>query len=385
MTKRLLASLGLMAVTAAAWPAAADAAALRSGTTVLIPAGTTIDDDLYVAGGEVAVDGRVTGDLIAAGGTITVRGRVDGDVIVAGGDVRLLAGAGRSVRAAGGDVVVAGAVGKDLLAFAGTLATTPALRVGGQAIVGGGSATLAGELGRSLQANAGNLRLDGAVAGPATLAAPTLQVGEGARVAGDLSLATGTAAPVAPGARIQGEVVTNPLDRRAYGGAVGPLGWLLGFLMALTVGLTLLWLLPRASDETSRLAMGAPGWRMLAGLLALVGAPVVAALMMVTVVGIPLGLLLLVGYGVALYLAQLVVAWSAGRTLFGYRHLPLEGFGPRAAALAIGLLAVYLVRAIPVLGPIATFLVLLWGLGAIGTLAYRRFEARGAAHAPLAP
>ena len=357
---------------------AALAAELRSGHAVLIPAGTTIADDLYVAGGQVDVDGHVTGDLVAAGGTVTVRGRVDGDVVVAGGTVRLEGATGHSIRAAGGDVEVAGPVGKDVLAFAGSLKTRPGLRVGGQSIVGGGDVQLAGHLGTSLQANAGTLQVDGEVAGPATLAAPTLAIARGARIAGDLRMATGSVAPVADGARVGGEVITNPLDRRAAGDRAdsGFGGWLVGFLMALTAGLALLWLLPAAADESSRTAMRQPGWRLAAGLLALVGAPVVAALMMVTVVGIPLGVLLLAAYAATVYLAQLVVAWSAGRALYGYRNLPLERYGSRAAALALGLLLVYLARAIPVLGPIVTFLVVLWGLGAIGTMAYEWYHGR---------
>ena len=290
--------------------------------------------------------------------------------------MRLEGPVGHSVRAAAGSLEVRNTVAGDLVAAAGRLTTAADLQARGDAMLMGGDLVLGGQLGRSLSAGAGSLVLNGEVAGPASITAQNARIASTASISGPLELSTRSTDPVAAGATLGGGITQRQLAEAAGSGGFG--GWLFGFLMALTMGVTLLWLLPDAADRSGEAATRAPGRRMLAGVLALIGAPVFAALAMVTVVGLPLGLVLLGAYFVALYLAQLVVAWAAGRRLFELGQARLVGFGPRVGALALGLLLVYLMRAIPLLGPIVTFVVVIWGLGTIATLLYERLRPRPA-------
>src|SRR4051812_42164288 len=63
----------------------AAAAQFMAGASVQIPAGTTIDGDVYIAGGTVTVLGNVHGDLVADAALLNVVGDVEGSVIVAAG------------------------------------------------------------------------------------------------------------------------------------------------------------------------------------------------------------------------------------------------------------------------------------------------------------
>jgi len=49
-----------------------------------IPAGQTINDDVYITGDKVVIDGDVNGNLLAFGNSVTVNGHVTGDLITAG-------------------------------------------------------------------------------------------------------------------------------------------------------------------------------------------------------------------------------------------------------------------------------------------------------------
>src|SRR5204862_2786631 len=62
---------------------------LLTGNEVTIPAGTTVDHDVYVFAGTVISNGTITGDLVVAGGTVDVNGEVKGDVLAAGGRVTI--------------------------------------------------------------------------------------------------------------------------------------------------------------------------------------------------------------------------------------------------------------------------------------------------------
>ncbi len=48
-----------------------------------IPAGETIDDDVFISGENVVIDGNVNGMLFASGSTVTLNGSVTGDVLLA--------------------------------------------------------------------------------------------------------------------------------------------------------------------------------------------------------------------------------------------------------------------------------------------------------------
>src|SRR5262245_7501392 len=79
----------------------AQAVEFRSGDTVTVPAGTTIDDDLFAMGQSVTIAGQVNGEVYALGQTVTVTGAVQRDLIAAGQQLTLDGTVGGDLRAAG--------------------------------------------------------------------------------------------------------------------------------------------------------------------------------------------------------------------------------------------------------------------------------------------
>jgi hypothetical protein len=121
---------------------------LLTGSDVTIPAGESIDHDIYAFGGTVVVNGSINGDVIAAGGNVDLNGPVTGDVLAAGGRINVNGTVTGDVRAAGGQVAIGGNVTED-------------------ALVAGGQVTVGGSVGQDLIASSGQLTLSGSVAGSA--------------------------------------------------------------------------------------------------------------------------------------------------------------------------------------------------------------------------
>ena len=107
------------------------AADTRGGDTVTVTSGEVVDDDLYIAGNEIIIDGTVNGDLWAVGRTITINGAVKGSVVAAGQTVTINGEIAHAARIAGSELTVKGAVDGDLLAFGATLYVAESARVGG--------------------------------------------------------------------------------------------------------------------------------------------------------------------------------------------------------------------------------------------------------------
>jgi len=345
--------LWLLLLLALVIPAAATV--FRSGSSVTIPAGQVIDDDLVVSGGEVRMNGRVTGDLVAAGGNVRVTGPVGGNLIVAAGNVRVSGPVSGSLYAASGDVELNAPVTRNVVATGGTVVLGEAANVGRDVTVNAGDVTVNSTVGRHLRANAGSLTLTGS-----------------AVVGGNLIAKVGSH-QIAPSAQIQGE------DRitRAEGGrrwAFAPFGWFIWQLLTgialLIAGLLFVTLAPRLTEETETALRARPWVSLATGLLILlVGLPLFL-LLLATLIGIPVALIWAAVYFAAIYISPIFLAIPAGRLVWR------RPGGSLYLALLIGIGLLFLVRLIPILGALVTLAAVVFGLGALAVALFDRAQQR---------
>jgi hypothetical protein len=125
-------------------------------------------------------------------------------------------------------------------------------------------------------------------------------------------------------------------------------------------------LLPGFSNRVSEELRTRPWLTLLFGFIAFVCIPAAAVLMMVTIIGIPIGVLAILGYA-----ALLVVGYIAASIMLGGLVLDRvqaeagRNLGWRALAAAAAMLAFGIVGRVPVLGHFLLFVALLVGMGAI--------------------
>ena len=87
---------------------------------------------------------------------------------------------------------------------------------------------------------------------------------------------------------------------------------------------------------------------------------------MCTIIGLPLGIIGLVLYGVAIYLSQIPVSLLIGKLIIMQKKEP-DSIGSMIGALALGLVILLVLGLIPVIGWIINLLVIIFGLGALVT------------------
>lgn len=364
---------------------AAMAFEFRSGDDVLIPRGTVIDDDLYVAGGDLRIEGTVTGDLVIAGGEVTVTGDVRQDLIVAGGQLDLRGRVGQSVRAAGGTVKLSGTVGKDVLLAGGNVTQEDDARITGDGAYAGGDVTVGGRVGEAMVAG-GDVTLRGRM-GPANVNGGELTVEGNTRIDGPLTYTSEATADIATEAVITGGVTHH--SRAPHKPARGwGWGWWVGMLIAsLLSGAVLSLLLPKAAERVAEEVETQPLVALLIGFALVVGLPVALVFLMITVVGIPLALSLLGLYLVTWHVGWLVAGLALGDAVLRRRVTFKSLFARLMAALAFGVPVLMIIQLIPIFGWLVGFLAVCVGFGGIA-LAVSRSRARTAqppAEPPLAP
>jgi cytoskeletal protein CcmA (bactofilin family) len=372
---RGLAALFLVVLVTMLLAVPVSAAEVRGMDEVNVESWEVIDDDLYVAGTTIDIDGTVDGDLWAAGGTLNINGHVTGDVTAAVGTLNIEGVVGGAVRVVGSTINVNGYIGGDLLVGGGTLSIDTNVAIGGDLLFAVGEAYIDGIVNGYVRGAADVVTISNGVGGEVRLGVDELTLTSGAILQGDLTYTSQSEAYIQGGAQILGE--TN----HRQPGMKWPLwdspipsviGHLLAFLMIMLIGIIIVLL---ASKRMALMAdtIGQKPWRSLGwGAIVLFGTPIAVIIVCFTVVGIPLALIGLVLYGIALYLAQIPVALWLGRLIIGAfnrldskakRSSRLNSKAMMTGALALGLVIICLLRLIPYVGWFVNLAVILFGLG----------------------
>lgn len=325
----------------------------RSGNTINIPAGQTIDDDLVVSGSNITIAGRVTGDVVAAGSDVRIAGPVGGDLIVAGSNVTVDGPVRGTLYGASSNLTLNAPVARNLMAMGSTVHLNTGATIGRDASINGSEVTVGSRVGRNLRANAG-----------------TLTLGAGAIIGGSVIAQAGSHS-IAPGAKIGGEErITRPTNRRGFAG-VGWFFWqFLTSLALLGAGLVFVALAPRLTEETETAMRAKPGMSLAAGVVIFLLALPLFILLLITVIGIPLAFIWAALYLIAVYISPIFLAILVGRLVWR------RPGGSLYLALLIGIALLFVVRLIPFLGALVTLAAIIWGLGALVVALYDRAQRR---------
>lgn len=298
---------------------------VRKGNNVIIS--QPVNEDLYIMGGTVTINAPIRGDLVIGGGTVVVNNFVTDDLIAGGGRITLNGAVGDDVRAAGGMLDINGRIEGDLAITGGTIIVQKKSAIQGNALIGGGTIVIDGTIRGAVKSTAGDLKINGfiekeadcrsshlyingTINGQATLAAPNISIGPDARFYQGVRYWSSAIRQDFGQSVKGGKVYFDPLLEMSsgkwhylgYATALGLIWYLtVSFIFILLIqylfGNTMKKAANKAFDHTFR--------SMSYGALLLVALPVLIAVLMLTIVGIPIGFLLLIAYTLLLLFATI--------------------------------------------------------------------------------
>lgn len=374
MSKRFLTVLGgvLVAISVTFLTSAPVLAAdLRSGDTITVASGEVVDDDLYIAGESIVIDGTINGDLWAVASTITVNGAVNGGIVAAAKTINVNGDVAHTARLAGGTLNIGGNVDGDLIVLGRDASIASTARIGGDLLLGAGNVRIDGLIGGDVRGGAGEVTIAGDVQGNVELEVDNLTMAPTANIEGDLIYTSENEANIQSGAWVRGTTTHNvPEVEKPVGAALAAgiasavMGKVIAFLMILVVGIIIILIAPRRTALVADSVRAKPwpslGW----GAVILFATPIAAIIVCFTVIGIPVGLIALALYGIAIYLSQIPVALLIGRLIIR-RSTDVESKGLLVGALALGLVILVILRLIPFLAFWVGLATALFGLGAV--------------------
>lgn len=344
----------------------------------------------YMAAGTIRVTDAVKGNLYVAGGRITVAQAVQGNATLAGGAVALQAAVGGDLRVAGGDITLDNAVGGALNASGGNITLGSAAVVQNAAALYAGHVTIDGKVNGPLRVYAEKIVLNGQVLGDVELNAEEIELGPLTKLGGALRYSGNAQFKTAEGAVIGGAVVRGGAmngrpdmhhDKQWHGQMMGGGGWaaaifatLFGFVALLAMAALFLLVFAGFSRRAANTMQARPWPAFAAGLALLLGTPTVAILLCVTLIGIPLGIVLLLLWPLMLMTGLIVgIFCVAQRVRYAIqKQPPNESSAATMGFFALTLLLVLAIGSVPVIGGLLIFVLLLLGTGGCALELYRQ-------------
>lgn len=355
------------------FPFTASAFTVKSGESVTLPKEESIKGNYFAAGNNLVIDGKIEGDLICAGQSLNINGEIGGDVICAAQTININGNVNGSVRILANAANINSTIEKNLMVGAATVNTASGSSIGGETLVAGAVADLKGKTSGDLSAAGSTISLGGEVGKNVNIRINSKDENNGlllldsAKIAGDLNYTDSAEAKISPSARIGGKTNHNlpsytEKNKDQYG-----IGWIWGkiysMFAAMVIGLVLVLIWSKETDELTDKMFNKIGASVGWGAVVLIVTPVAAIILMITLIGFPLAILLLLIWAVAIWLSKIFVAILVGKTF-------LEKFwkdkkSNLLLSLVIGTVISWTIFAIPIIGWILCFIAVLWGMGGI--------------------
>ncbi len=398
----------------------------------IVGANEIIDDDLFISGDKVEINGTVNGDVFAFGSVVKVNGTIHSS-LVTGAQSVLVNGIVDGSVYGGSSTLTLGSeakIGRNLYYGGFNLSAEPGSIVEKDLLVGAYQALLSGHVGRDVRAGVGALEIDGFVGndviakvdsttekqqtyffpgipGVETIVPSGIRISKDAEIGGALeyksSVDQSAAIEISPAGGITFEYVpdTDPQSDPDEVGRVGStalaLSWLVKqirvFITLMLLGGLIIWQMPallnRVSERAERESMPSLGWGLVSVLIVYLGAFIVTGLIIagaiffgvvtlgelskvVLTVGFSSLALIMAAFGLLVsYGSKIVVAYMVGKLLI--RWLAPKFENQPIWPMIIGVLLYTFLRAIPVFGLAIGIFVTLIGIGSMW-LAYRDYK-----------
>ncbi len=289
-------------------------------------------EDLYITAGTVTINAPIYGDLVIAGGTIIINDSVANDILLVGGTVTLNGFVGDDIRCAGGNLRISKNVTGDVVVIGGTVVIDNGVTIGGLLTSGGditvdgnvngevrgafGELILNGNITKDIDCRGGKITVNGTIGGKAAISATDIIIGNNAAFNSDVRYWNKKGTLDFKQALKSGKATYDASLRMQTGkwyylGAATIIGllWYLGMalLMIMIVEYLFGYTMKKAADTVLNNSLKCLGY----GFLFLLGVPLAAVVTLVTIIGVPIGILLLFGYVALIILAAVVTSVAA--------------------------------------------------------------------------
>lgn len=345
-------------------PASTEAAPIiRSGDVVSVDASQSLEGDFYGLGSTVTLSGPAEHDVYVAGSAVTVNAPVAQDLVIVGGSVQIHNEVNDDLRVIGGEITLGGTVKGDVVVVGGAFTVLSTAHIEGDILFFGGTLIVEGDVDGAVHGYAQKARFNAAIGGDLLMTTTqALVLSDRAYVAGNVSYTSSIELSRAQDSVVIGKVQRHDPVTVRNEDSIESLAFSVFALLFLAASL---FVLARQKVEVFvREAFARPGQNGLIGLAIFLVLPFASFILLVSVVGIPLGIL-----GLSLCIALMPLSLGLSVLFLGYaiERLFLKHNHMKLTTLALGVSGSVIVALIPFVGFFVMSALCLISVGAIGT------------------
>lgn len=297
------------------------------------------DYSIFAAGSDIEISSFIDGSTFVAGEDITIRSSQD-IIFAAGEDIKIKDAYAKDVFVAGMELEINNSQIRDLFAFAEDIEITS--EISHNAYLGGTKVVI-----------------DSKIMGNVYVAAEQIIIKDGAEIRGTLEYPETAYIRISDDAIIEKTKEIN-INQPDIGTSIQAviINFINSYLAILITGFLLIILFKKQFDklEKEELSFENVAKKVGLGFLLLITAPIVALILMCTIVGVPLSFILLALYIMLIYISIIPSGYFIAYKLL---HKTIKN---QYLLLAIGILGIKLLEFIPVIGGLVAFISLCFGM-----------------------
>ncbi|MCK4563274.1 MAG: hypothetical protein KAU94_01215 [Verrucomicrobia bacterium] len=352
-----------LAIAAGLFSIQAQAIHFISTNTYTVAEGETVAEEQWVHTVDAEVNGLVKDDLfLLSGSRMALGGEFERNVWGMGNSIDLTGNAKHNVRLMGKTIQVGGHVGGNAMVLGDTVKITPDATIGGSMKLLGNNIILEGTTQGDVSITASRVvTVSGIIEGNVEIVAPEIILQHDTRIGGDLTYTANKELVPAKGI-VEGKLSralpqTTPAFSKAR--LLSRVTW---FFAALLVGVPFISLFPMTTAMSAQLVRTSP-WKCLwVGALCALALPTFAIMCASSVIGIPLGALILGGWAVMAYVSRIVMGLVIGTLVLRKNNTSI---GHVLLSMAAGLAIIYAATSIPAISLSVWIAVVSMGMGSL--------------------
>ena len=346
------------------WSISAHATEFLATNAYVVAADQSIPDEIWVMANTVQADGSFGNDLFAVSwGDISLKGTYEGNLWGAAGTTATLTGdCRRNVRLTGQTLRIDGQIDGNLMAMGNTVIIGTNATITGNARLIGSSVVMEGMIKGKVWINsARTVTLGGRMEGDVKMVSPDIVLPTKARINGNLTYTSGKELIPADGV-VAGKlerVTPQPPPLFSIDRVKSRAMW---FFAAFLVGIPFITTFPMTTAMASLLARKSPMKCLAVGFIASFLLPALSLMSISSLVGLPLGALILASWGILVYVSRIIMGLMIGTLILKSGNASI---GRVLMSMSAGLAVIYLATLIPSIGLPVQLAVVWMGMGSL--------------------
>lgn len=310
------------------------------------------DENVYAFASNIEVNTELPKDLFAIASKITINKDIDQDFNAMGSEVIVNSDINEDIRIFAPKITINGNIGAEALLFGSEIVLSKDTIVHGDVKISGSKVIINSKIMGDADLKASDITINNEIYGNAGIIASNLNFGKDGLIKGNMKINKGIEYDKS---KIKGTVQYNN-EKKSTNKIMS--NNIFNFVAFLLVGLLVLLVFKKPLENANEKLISKPISCLLFGLIALIGIPIIAFILLLTIVGSIVSVFLIMIYVIMLLLATIVVPYY-----FGKKIIALFKSKNRFLALLFGLIVFFILSYIPFIGAIIVFAVLILGSG----------------------